>query len=101
MGSAEKVAVIYPSDGGYTPGDTWTLFVGPDKRAKEFIYHRGGSERPTLVVERRCQLTTTWAGYKKTGPLLVSTDHRGNADGKPARIFFTDVAVKMAGPTTG
>ena len=89
-GSAEKVAVIYPSDGGYTPGDTWTLFVGPDKRVKEFIYHRGGDKKPTVV-------TTTWAGYKKAGPLLVSTDHRGTADGKPARIFFTDVAVKMAG----
>ena len=90
-GSAERVVVSYPSEvGGYTPGDTWTLFVGPDKRVKEFIYHRGGSRKPTVV-------TTTWAGYKKAGPLLVSTDHRGTADGKPARIFFTDVAVKMAG----
>ena len=90
-GSAEEIVVSYPSEvGGYTPGDTWTLFVGPDKRVKEFIYHRGGSMKPTLV-------TTTWAGYKKAGPLLVSTDHRGAADGKPARIFFSDVAVKMAG----
>jgi len=90
-GSAEQVVVSYPSEvGGYTPGDTWTLFVGPDKQVKEFIYHRGGSMKPTVV-------TTTWAGYKKAGPLLVSTDHRGTADGKPARIFFSDVAVKMAG----
>ncbi|MGH9453450.1 MAG: hypothetical protein ACRD2O_05715 [Terriglobia bacterium] len=90
-GSAEKVVVSYPAEaGGYTPGDTWTLFVGPDKRVKEFIYHRGGSTKPTVV-------TTTWAGYKMAGPLLVSTDHRGTADGKPARIFFTDVAYKLAG----
>jgi hypothetical protein len=90
-GSAEQVVVSYPSEvGGYTPGDTWTLFVGPDKIVKEFVYHRGGSIKPTVV-------TTTWAGYKKAGPLLVSTDHRGTADGKPARIFFSDVAVKMAG----
>ena len=34
----------------YTPGDTWTLFVGPDKRVKEFIYHRGGSVKPTVVA---------------------------------------------------
>jgi hypothetical protein len=90
-GSARQVVVSYPSEvGGYTPGDTWTLFVGPDKRVKEFIYHRGGPMKPTL-------LTATWAGYQKAGPLVVSTDHRGNADGKPARIFFTDVAVKLAG----
>jgi hypothetical protein len=90
-GSAEKVVVSYPAEaGGYTPGDTWTLFVGPDKHVKEFIYHRGGSTKPTVV-------TTTWAGDKKAGPLLISTDHRGTADGKPARIFFSDVAVKLAG----
>jgi hypothetical protein len=93
-GSAEQVVVSYQAEvGGYTPGDTWTLFVGPDKRVKEFIYHRGGSMKPTVV-------TMTWAGYKKAGPLLVSTDHRGTADGKPARIFFTDVSVMLAGSDT-
>lgn len=90
-GTAQKVVVSYPAEaGGYTPGDTWTLWVGPDKRVKEFIYHRGGPMKPTLV-------TTTWAGNVHAGPLLVSTDHRGTADGKPARIFFTDVAVKLTG----
>jgi hypothetical protein len=90
-GTAQKVVVSYPAEvGGYTPGDTWTLFVGPDKRVKEFIYHRGGDKKPTVVM-------TTWAGYVNAGPLLVSTDHRGTADGKPARIFFSDVAYKLAG----
>jgi len=90
-GTGEKVVVSYGSElGGYTPGDTWTLFLGPDKRVKEFIYHRGGGKKPTFVI-------TTWAGYVKAGPLLVATDHRGTADGKPARIFFSDVAVKLAG----
>jgi len=55
-----------------------------------FIYHRGGPKKPSNV-------TTTWAGYKKAGPVLVSTDHRGTADGKAARIFFTNVAVKLTG----
>src|SRR6202011_2523697 len=90
-GSAELVAVKYPAEvGGYTPGDTWDLYVGSDGRVEEFIYHRGGPKPPSNV-------TTTWAGYKKAGPLLFSTDHRGTADGKPARIFFTNVAVKLAG----
>jgi len=42
----------------------------------------------------------TWAGYKKAGPLLVSTDHHGTADGKPLTLTFTDVAVKLAGSDT-
>jgi len=90
-GSAKLVSVKYPPEvGGYTPGDTWDLYLGSDGRVKEFTYHRGGPKKPSL-------LSTTWAGYKKAGPLLVSTDHRGVADGKAARIFFSNVAFKLAG----
>ncbi len=89
-GSAERVAVKYPSDVGYTPGDTWELYVGPDTRVEEFVYRRGGPKKPSVVI-------ATWAGYRKAGPLLISTDHRGTADGKPLRIFFSNVAVKLAG----
>jgi hypothetical protein len=79
--------------GGYTPGDTWELFVGSDGRVKEFIYHRGGPKKPSVVI-------ATWAGYKKAGPLLISTDHRGTADGKPLRLFFSNVSAKLVGSDT-
>lgn len=88
--SAERVVVKYPSEGGYTPGDTWELYVGVDKRVEEFIYHRGGTKKPSVVI-------ATWADYKKAGPLLISTDHHGTADGKPLRISFSDVSVKVTG----
>jgi hypothetical protein len=90
-GTATLVSVKYPEEvGGYTPGDTWNLYVGAEGRVVQFVYLRGGPKKPSNV-------TTTWAGYEKAGPLLVSTDHRGTADGKPARIFFTNVAYKLAG----
>ena len=88
--SARRIVVKYPSDGGYTPGDTWTLYVGPDKRVKEFEYHRGGSKKPSVVI-------ATWAGYKKAGPLLFSTEHRGTADGQPLHIYFSNVSVQLSG----
>jgi hypothetical protein len=91
-GSAKKVSVTYPS-GGYTPGDTWILFVGTDGRIRELEFHHGGTVKPSLVL-------ATWAGYKKAGPLLLSLDHRGKADGKPVHIFFSNVAVKVAGSST-
>jgi len=90
-GSAELVAVKYPAEGGgYTPGDTWELFVGKDNRVEQMVYHRGGPKKPSLV-------TATWTGYKKAGPLLFSTEHRGTADGKPLHIFLSGVAVKVTG----
>ena len=90
-GSAEKVVVKYPAEaGGYTPGDTWDLYVGKDNRIEQMVYHRGGPKKPSLVI-------ASWAGYKKAGPLLVSTEHRGSADGKPLQLTHAGVAVRLAG----
>ncbi|MGH9511995.1 MAG: hypothetical protein ACRD2U_07640 [Terriglobales bacterium] len=90
-GSATLVSVRYPAEaGGYTPGDTWDLYVNKDCRVVAMVYHRGGASKPSLV-------TATWAGYKKAGPLLISTEHRGTADGKSLHIFISDVAVKVTG----
>jgi hypothetical protein len=92
-GSAERVMVKYPSKGGYAPGDTWELYVGADHRVEEFIYHGGGEgtqQRPKILI-------ATWAGYKTAGPLLISTDHRGTADGKPLQITLSNVSVKLTG----
>ena len=93
-GSAQKVSVKYPAEaGGYTPGDTWDLYVGKDNRVEAMVYHRGGDKKPSLV-------TASWTGYKKAGPLLFSTEHKGTADGKPLHIFLTGVAVKTTGSDT-
>jgi hypothetical protein len=90
-GSARLVSVKYPAElGGYTPGDTWDLYVAPDNRVVQFVYHRGGPRKPSLVIAK-------WEGYKKAGPLLISTNHPGTADGNPLRITLTNVAVKLAG----
>ena len=90
-GSATLVSVKYPAEaGGYTPGDTWDLYVGKDHRVQAMVYHRGGDKKPSLV-------TASWTGYKKAGPLLFSTEHRGTADGKPLHIFLSDVSVKVTG----
>jgi hypothetical protein len=89
-GSAVLVEVKYPSDGGYTPGDTWDLYVGKDNRVEQLVYHRGGPRKPSVVI-------TTWEAYKTAGPLVISTDHHGTADGNPVRIFISDVSVKLTG----
>jgi hypothetical protein len=93
-GSATLVSVKYPTEaGGYTPGDTWELYVGQNYRVVQFVYHRGGDKKPSVVIAK-------WIAYKKAGPILFATDHPGTADGKPLRIFLTDVAVKLTGSDT-
>ena len=94
--SAKLVEVKYPGGGsGYSPGDTWELYVGKDHHVEYLVYRRGvpAPGKPSLV-------TATWAGYKKAGPLLISTEHRGTADGKPLHLFLSDVSVKLTGSDT-
>ena len=91
-GSAQLVSVKY-SGGGYTPGDTWNLYVGKDNRVEQLLFQHGGTKKPSVVK-------ATWEGYKKAGPLLISTDHRGTADGGALHLFFSDVAVKLTGSDT-
>ena len=92
-GSARRVVMTYPPEGGgYTPGDTWELYVGPDNRVQQMTWHLGpGAKNIVKLVNAK------WTDYKKAGPLLFTLDHRGTGDGKPLRIFFTDVAVKLTG----
>ena len=92
-GSARLVSVKYPAEGGYTPGDTWDLYVGKDNRVVQFVYHRGGPKKPSVV-------TASWTGYKKAGPLLISTEHRGSADGAPLHLWISDISVKLTGSDT-
>ena len=56
-GSAEKIVVKYPSDGGYSPGDTWELYVGSNGRIEEMAYRAGGPTQHVVIV--------TWADYKR------------------------------------
>lgn len=95
-GSARRVVLTYPSEaGGYTPGDIWEMYVGPDNRVQQMTWRRGPGA-PSIVAV----VNAKWLDYKKAGPLLVCLDHRGTGDGKPLRIYFTDVAVKLTGSDT-
>ena len=87
-GSARRIVVTYPPD-GYSPGDTWELFVGTDNRIREWVYNHGGNPKWTGVWP--------WEDYKRAGPLLVSLNHPGRREGKPVRVFFTNVAVQLVG----
>jgi hypothetical protein len=90
-GTGDLLMVKYPPEaGGFTPGDTWEIYIGDDNRVKVLDFHHGGNAKPSHVL-------ATWEGYKKAGPLLVSTEHRGTVDGNPFHLSFTNVAVKLTG----
>jgi hypothetical protein len=86
-GQAQRLVVKYPDNEGYTPGDVYELFIDKSSRIVQWIYRKGGDIKPTRI--------TTWEDYNKVGPLTLSLDHR-SPDGV-FRVWFTDVAVRLAG----
>jgi hypothetical protein len=86
-GKARCVVVTYPATGGYTPGDVYDLFLDDQYRLMQWVYRRGGSEKPTRI--------STWEDHRKVGPLTVSLNHQG--EDQNFRVWFTTVGVMMVG----
>ena len=86
-GEAACAVITYPTQGGYTPGDVYELYLDENYRVTQWIYRRGGSETPTRIA--------TWEDHRNLGPLVFSLNHQGD-DGN-FRIWFTQVGVKLAG----
>ena len=86
-GKARCVVVTYPATGGYTPSDVYDLFLDDQYRLMQWVYRRGGSEKPTRI--------STWEDHRKVGPLTVSLNHQG--EDQNFRVWFTTVGVMMVG----
>ena len=86
-GKARCVVVTYPATGGYTPGDVYDLILDDQYRLMQWVYRRGGSEKPTQI--------STWEDHRKVGPLAVSLNHQG--EDQNFQVWFTTVGVMMVG----
>jgi hypothetical protein len=80
-GTATKVTVQYPEEGGYTPGDAYDVFVGEDGRVVQWVFRQGGQPEPSLA--------TTWEDQRAIGPLVIPTRFRSADDS--FELWFSDV----------
>ena len=85
-GKARCLVVSYPSEGGYTPGDVYELFLDGSYRITQWIYHKGGAAEPTRIA--------AWEDYRQVGPLVLSLNRPGA--NKNFRVWFSNVAVKTS-----
>ena len=86
-GNARCLVVTYPASGGYTPGDVYEIYLDDDNRLTQWVYRRGGSEKPTQI--------STWEDHRKVGPITLSLNHQG--EDRNFRVWFTNVGAKMVG----
>ncbi|MEM8736884.1 MAG: hypothetical protein AAGG38_00160 [Planctomycetota bacterium] len=79
-----KLVCQWPAAGGYTPGDAYDLYLGPDGFIKQWVFRRGGKAEGSAH---------TWEDHQQLGPIVVSLDHH-NAAGT-FRLWFTGVQATL------
>jgi hypothetical protein len=83
-GEAHKLTVTYPSQGGYTPGDAYDLFVDSTGMIKRWVFRKGNAPEPTTQ--------TAWSAPVEMGGLGISMEHPGPT--KDFKVWFSDVKVE-------
>ncbi len=79
-----QLTIVYPNQGGYTPGDAYDFFYDEDFKIKEWIYRKENSSEPSM--------TTTWEDYKNFEGIDIATMHRNNTGN--FKLYFTDISIK-------
>ena len=91
-GSAQKIVVKYPSNVGYTPGDTWTLYLGTDGRVEEFRYDRRRAPEPPS-----CHRNVGGLQEGRPSAALNGAPRNLRRRRPCLHLWFSNVAVKLAG----
>ena len=79
-----QITIVYPSEGGYTPGDAYDFFYDEDFKIREWNYRKGNADTPSL--------STTWEDYENFNGIEIAKTHKDSTGG--FKLYFTDISVK-------
>lgn len=79
-----KLRVNYPNKGGYTPGDSYEVYVDGNFKIVEWTYHRGGTAEPSLA--------NTFENQQSFNGIKIDMEHANPEIG--FQLNFRDVLVK-------
>lgn len=88
-GAGQKFITQWPTEGGYTPGDAYDLYLGEDGLIQQWVFRRGGQPEGNAH---------TWEDHQQLGPIIVSLDHHG-PEGSGFRLWFTEVKATLTDGT--
>lgn len=77
------MSITYPSEGGYTPGDTYDIYFDDENMIQEWVYKPADGSR---------EMATTWEEYEDFNGVKIAKSHKSK-DGS-FQLYFTDVSVK-------
>lgn len=78
-----KITLIYPNDGGYTPGDAYDLYYNNAFLIEEWVYRKGNAKEPSMM--------STWENNTNFNGVLLSLSHKKADDNW--ELFFDEVSI--------
>jgi predicted nuclease of predicted toxin-antitoxin system len=81
---AFKIKINYPQEGGYTPGDSYEIYIDDNHNILEWTYHPKGQEEPALG--------NTFENQKTFNGIKIDTEHSNPEKG--FQLNFRDVVIK-------
>ena len=79
----QMLTVSYPSEGGYTPGDSYDIYFDDDYMIQEWVYKASGGGR---------EMATTWEDYQDFDGIKIAKMHKSGDES--FELYFTDISVE-------
>ena len=79
-----QLTIVYPDQGGYTPGDAYDFFYDENHKIREWNYRKSNAQTPTM--------STTWEDYQSFNGMEIATTHRDSTGN--FKLYFTNISVK-------
>ena len=79
-----QLTIVYPNDGGYTPGDAYDFFYDKNHVIREWNYRKENTSQPSM--------TTTWEEYQNFKGIVIATMHRDNTS--DFKLYFTNISIE-------
>lgn len=80
----DMITILYPNEGGYTPGDAYDIYFDDNYMIKEWTFRKGNSETPSL--------STTFENYEDYNGIKIARDHK--KDNGSWNLNLTGIKVK-------
>ncbi|MEM8868582.1 MAG: hypothetical protein AAGC73_09975 [Verrucomicrobiota bacterium] len=87
---AKKLTALWPSEGGYTPGDAYDLYIGKDHQILAWDFRKGNQTEGRFFE---------WKDEQMLGPIRVSATRRKEGAEKPI-ISLKDLRIQLKGTDT-
>lgn len=80
----DKLTVVYPKTGGYTPGDAYDFYYDDEFIVREWAFRESNDSLPQMI--------NTWEAYMDFNGLKLATIHRDSTAN--FKLYFTNIQVK-------